>query len=148
MPRPRKIDWDEAGPLIAGLALALQPIQTIASDIADRHALGARGALVLVFIADGMIHPMELAARLGTGRSVMTHEVGRLVAAGLVTRRIATCDRRFVELGLTPEGEQASRVLRGRFAAVLTRGLSGYTPAEIALLGRMLHDIRRSGDRA
>lgn len=146
-PEPRRIDWSEAGPLIAGLALAMQPIQAIANDMAHRHDIGARGAFILVFIADGVIHPRELATRLGSGRSVITHEVGRLTAASLVTRRIASPDRRFVELSLTPEGQRIVVVLRDRFSDALSRSLQPYTPAEVELLDRMLRDIRRSNAR-
>ncbi|MEA3299190.1 MAG: MarR family winged helix-turn-helix transcriptional regulator [Pseudomonadota bacterium] len=73
----------------------------------QRYSLGPRGASMLTLIDHGSVHPAEL-AETGVARSLITAEINRLLAAGLVAREESAGDKRRATLSLTPLGKTVS----------------------------------------
>ena len=73
----------------------------------QRYSLGPRGASMLTLIDHGSVHPAEL-AETGVARSLITAEINRLLAAGLVAREESAGDKRRGTLSLTPLGKTVS----------------------------------------
>jgi DNA-binding MarR family transcriptional regulator len=112
------------------------------SEAAERSAaLGASAPAALVAL-DGYLtgQPIDALRRvLGLTHSGTVRLVDRLVAAGLVERRVRKTDGRAVPLGLTPAGRRvARRVLQSR-EAELEEILSVLTAEERETLS-VLHD--------
>ena len=76
----------------------------IMEPINQQYSLGPRGASMLTLIDHGSVHPAELAEIYEVGRSLITAEVSRLMAAGLVIREGSSADKRRATLSLTPLG--------------------------------------------
>jgi DNA-binding MarR family transcriptional regulator len=98
---------------------------------------GQYGALELVAANPGL-NQTTLGVALGVDRSTVVALVDRLQGRGLVARRPLAADRRVRALHLTELGEASLADARARVAvhdAALTPGL---TPAERALLLRLL----------
>lgn len=129
--------------IIEGLVFAQRPIRAAAREVTRRYKLGPRGSFILGLIASGISYPHELASLLKIGRSLVTSELARLTAAGLVVASPGEQDRRRSALALTPTGERASNDVRDAITHILTRNLKGYSVEEVALFARMLRDIRR-----
>lgn len=73
----------------------------------QRYSPGPRGASMLTLIDHGSVHPAEL-AETGVARSLITAEINRLLAAGLVAREESAGDKRRGTLSLTPLGKTVS----------------------------------------
>lgn len=78
------------------------------TDRAGSHVPGGmRGYLVLTAAANGRVTTqLELARQLGLDRTVMTHLIDDLEAAGLIQRSPAPTDRRANQVMLTPAGRK------------------------------------------
>jgi len=76
------------------------------SDLRREFGLSLAEYEVLVRLSenDGTLRMSHLADRMAHSRSRVTHTVGRLEKAGLVTRQTSETDGRGIEAILTPEG--------------------------------------------
>lgn len=143
---PAALGWDELGFICEGLSFGQRPIRAAARDVTQRHNLGPRGAFILSLISNGIAYPLELAAIFKVGRSLITAELTKLTEAGLVIATPGEDDRRRSRQALTPAGEEACEEVRSAMARIIQRNLSGYSPEEVRLFSRMLHDVRRLED--
>jgi DNA-binding MarR family transcriptional regulator len=125
--------------VLGSLALA---VSSRIQEAAERSAaLGASAPAALVAL-DGYLtgQPIDALRRvLGLTHSGTVRLVDRLVAAGLVERRIGTTDGRAVPLGLTPAGRRVARRVLAAREAELEEVLSALTQEERATLAA-LHD--------
>lgn len=140
------VSWEDIAPIITGLVLAQRPISAATKSVTERHDLGPRGCYILSLISGGIVFPVELASVLRIGRSLVTSELGRLTAAGLIFARAPSGDRRRTELALTPAGETACEEVRIEMYSTVARNLSAYSVDEIRLFARMLADVRKVAD--
>ncbi|OZM73252.1 MarR family transcriptional regulator [Amycolatopsis antarctica] len=78
-------------------------------ELTDQHDISLTDYEVLVCLSmseDKRIRMTELASMLGSTKSRLSHQVGRMEAAGLVRRAQDPEDRRGVVAELTPAGER------------------------------------------
>jgi MarR family transcriptional regulator, negative regulator of the multidrug operon emrRAB len=126
--------------LLGALALALaDELQEAAADVAGH---GASGPAALVLLADlaGGATVEELRRALGLTHSGTVRLVDRLVASGLVERRVGA-DARSLSLHLTPAGGRtARRVLTAR-ETVLERALIALEPRRRVQLEGLLASL-------
>lgn len=136
--------WDDIGSLSHGLVFGPRPLLQATRGITERYSLGPRGGWMLNLIGAGLFHPHELSDVLKIGRSLVSAELTRLTEAGLVTSSTGKADKRRSELKLTASGEAALAEIRAELFRSLTSALKGYTPGQIRLLTKMLHDLHDS----
>jgi MarR family transcriptional regulator, 2-MHQ and catechol-resistance regulon repressor len=113
------------------LARAHAAISAHATEDASRHGL----TLAEFGILEALFHrgPMllgEVQRRILVSSGGITFLVDRLTAKGLVERRSCPSDRRARYAALTPQGETLVAELFPVHAALLSRVMSGLTPAE------------------
>lgn len=89
---------------------------------------------------DGLT-PGELARRVGVEKPTIVRGVGRMEAAGLVTRRDDPEDGRLVRVYLTDRGRELERVLPDAEGRVIEEGLAGFSPEERRQLTRLLSRV-------
>jgi DNA-binding MarR family transcriptional regulator len=82
--------------------------QRLHRELADRHDISLSDYEVLVVMAmrpDHRVRMTELASMLGSTKSRLSHQVGRMEVAGLVNRCRDPEDKRGVVAEMTPEGQ-------------------------------------------
>jgi DNA-binding MarR family transcriptional regulator len=140
--RLKELSWEEIGFILEGLVIAPRPMKAITRDITEEYSLGPRGAWIVVLISIGeVVFPLDLTKYFQIGRSLISAELTRLSAAGLITYQKNENDGRRVELTLTRVGETVQRRVKADLAKLVTRRLASYTRDQVLLFGRMLHDI-------
>ncbi len=137
-----QLSEEEIGFVIEGLAFSQRPIRAAGKLVTERYGLGPRGAFILALIAGGIVYPMDLAAVLRTGRSLITAELARLTDAKLIKATPDADDRRMLQLALTPLGLAAREQVREAMGRIVTENLAAYSADEIRLFARMLRDAR------
>ncbi|WBQ19287.1 MarR family winged helix-turn-helix transcriptional regulator [Sphingobium yanoikuyae] len=142
-PEKMALAWEEIGLIYEGLAFASRPLRALTHDINERHDLGPRGSWILLMISSGTLHPLDIAATLQIGRSLVTAELVRLEKAGLLVMRKAARDQRRTELTLSAQGQEICTHLRLAMAGMIQERWARYSPQEIRLCIKMLQDIRR-----
>jgi DNA-binding MarR family transcriptional regulator len=90
--------------------------------------------------------PSALSDTLMMSRAGMTNRLDRLEAAGLVDRTLDPADRRSFRIALTDEGKRVIDATVTDHAANLTRLVSGLSPGDAAVLGRVLRTLLDSLD--
>lgn len=143
MPAPVDEEWRQLGKLIEGLAYAQRPIFAAVRGITKRLGLGPRGAFLLNLVSEGLVFPNELATKLGTSRSLITGDLGRLIDAGLLTATTGVKDKRTTHLQLTDSGRAACAEIRAEMARIVSRNLAAYAKADLRRFTDMLHAVRR-----
>ena len=138
---PEILGWDQISQLSEGLAFASRSLHGATCPVTAAYDLGPRGAWILNLIDNGRTFPRDLANSFRIGRSLITAELTRLTAAGLIDTRPGAKDRRKTELALTPLGQQACQQIRDEMSAILSRNLAAYSADDICLLTRMLRDV-------
>lgn len=113
----------------------------IMEPINQQYSLGPRGASMLTLIDHGTVHPAELAETYEVGRSLITAEINRLVAAGLIARQEATGDKRRATLSLTALGKKVSADSFKTIQQTVDESLARYSEHERNLLLTMLIDL-------
>jgi DNA-binding MarR family transcriptional regulator len=109
------------------------------------HSLGVTGgqaSLLFTIQRRPGIGVRELAALERMSAPGMSKYVGRLEAAGLVTRDPSEADRRRVGLRVTPEAERVLRSVRSRRTAWLAARLRGLTDAELAAVDAAIEPLQ------
>jgi len=86
----------------------------------------------------GAMRPTDLALILGTGKANMSKIARRLEDTGLIVRVPASDDERSVLLALTRAGREIGERIMRQAQATLDATLTGWSPAEIQVLRRML----------
>ena len=137
------LGWEELGLVAEGLAYAQRPLKAATRQVTRQYDLGPRGPWILSLISGGKCYPLELSQALKAGRSLITAELIRLTAAGLVTAQADSDDRRRSRLTLTALGRDACERVRSEMARIVRRNLAGYSAEEMRLFIRMLRDVRR-----
>jgi DNA-binding MarR family transcriptional regulator len=113
----------------------------IVEPINAQYSLGPRGASMLTLIDRGAVHPAQLAEIYEVGRSLITAEINRLVAAQLVVRNESDGDKRRATLSLTPLGKKVTADSFKTLQQVVDTSLARYTDQERNLLLTMLIDL-------
>jgi DNA-binding MarR family transcriptional regulator len=93
----------------------------------------------------GPLSAAALAHEVGVDRSGVSRHADKLEATGLLRRQPDPADGRATLLVLTERGEQASAVMRGRLADLITSSLRDWPPAEAAAFARALHRFATHG---
>jgi DNA-binding MarR family transcriptional regulator len=138
----------DVAPIIEGLVFAGRPIDQATQSVTSQYDLGPRGCYILSAINSGITYPLELASLLRIGRSLVTAELNRLSAAGLITSAPGKDDRRRSELSLTATGRRASAEVSKRLDQTIRGNLAGYTDEEVRLFSRMLADVSKVSERS
>lgn len=136
--------WDDIGYLSHGLVFGARPLLQATRSVTERYSLGPRGGWMLNLIGGGLFHPHELSDVLRIGRSLVSAELARLTEAGLVTSTTGKADKRRSELKLTASGQAALDEIRSELFRSLTSALKDYSPSQVRMLAKMLHDLHDS----
>ncbi len=121
----------------------------VLTDDSDRRVLKQFGLTVPQFNAlmhlerDRAQYLSELSDRLLCDRGNMTRIVDRLERDGLVQRTPDGNDRRYVQVTLTPQGEEIRRAAIDRHRASLARRLSALSKDELATLSVLMDKLQR-----
>lgn len=113
------------------------------------HSLGVTGGQVSLLVTIQSrpgIGVRELAALERMSAAGMSKYVGRLEAAGLVTRQPSADDRRRVGLRVTPEGERVLRSVKSRRTAWLAARLRELSPEELEAIDAAIEPLRELSD--
>jgi DNA-binding MarR family transcriptional regulator len=107
MPKPTLDEFME----VAEFRAMLQHFLRESERVTARHGLTSQRYLLLLMVKgarNGSERATvgELSDRLQLAQHTVSELVGRAVKAGLIRREVATEDRRFVHLSLTPSGER------------------------------------------
>ena len=108
------------------------------------HSIGVTGGQASLLFAIQRrpgIGVRELAALERMSAPGMSKYVGRLEAAGLVTREPSSEDRRRVGLRVTPEAERVLRSVKSRRTAWLASRLRGLSEAELAAVDAAIQPL-------
>jgi len=115
----------------------------------QRAGLTLADTLVLCQVAlapGGRLRMVDIADRLGIGKSAVTKTVDRLERRGWVVRQRPGLDRRTVHATLAPTGAEVFRSARPVFVAAVTRELTGpLTGAELGELRRLVGKLLGGG---
>lgn len=109
------------------------------------HSLGLTGGQAsLLFTIQGRpgIGVRELASLERMSAPGMSKYIGRLEAAGLVTREPSGEDRRRVGLRVTPDAERVLRSVKSRRTAWLASRLRGLSEAELAAVDAAIRPLQ------
>jgi DNA-binding MarR family transcriptional regulator len=145
-PRREDLPWDEIGFVAEKMSFASRPLHAAVKDIVEEYDLGPRGAWILLLIHTGEVYPLDVANVFGVGRSLITAELTRLIAAGLITSVQGKADRRRMELTLTEEGERTYLRVKQGLSTLINGRLRNYSREEILLCARILQDMQADGD--
>src|ERR1700712_5242026 len=104
MKQPIASEYAEA--ILNVFGVAARRMLGLMEPITISYSLGPRGAAMLTLIERGAVHPAQLAEIFEVGRSLISAEIARLTAAGLVTREEFDKDKRRAALSLTPLGQK------------------------------------------
>ena len=137
-----KLTWEEIGFLAEGLSLASQPMGLAVKEVTEEYSLGPRGAWIIILIASGKIHALELAEQFHVGRSLITAELTRLAEAGLIEYEQNTVDGRRTDLNLTLLGKSVQRRVTQELSQLILQRFKNYTREEVLLCARMLREFR------
>lgn len=140
-----KLSWDDIGLFSYALTAARGKFGDATKSLAHDFGLGPRGPFILGIIGRGPISPHELADAYGVGRSLITAELNRLAAAGLIIQGRDPSDGRRATLTLTTAGEAARERLGEELEQLLEVRLANYSRDEIMLCARLLGDFARDG---
>lgn len=110
----------------------------------DGISMGQMGVL-RVLVKHGSATPKELAQALRVTTGDVTGLVDKLAAAGLVTRRRSSRDRRVVHVEPTEKALARFQELRRASIDMLSQAFEGWSVAEIRAFERMLGKIASSG---
>ncbi len=98
---------------------------------AEKFGITVEQFHILRHIRKGHGSVSELAEAKGISRPAISQAVELLVAKGLVTRREKTEDRRFVQLGLTENGEELLSAIFRENRVWMEEKLSVLTPEQM-----------------
>jgi DNA-binding MarR family transcriptional regulator len=88
----------------------------------------------------------SLARDLNTDTGAMTRMLDRLESKGLLIRSRSSTDRRVVELTLTDQGKELTRLIPHHLASVYNNHLAGFSQDEFTQLKHMLRRIISNRD--
>jgi DNA-binding MarR family transcriptional regulator len=110
--------------------------------VRDAYSLGPRGPWIIGLISSGRVRTQsDLVKRYKVGRSIIAEEVAPLTAAGLISARQSSSDRRQVELNLTPAGARVNEQVGEALVRKLTERLSGYSQYDVLFCTRLLNEL-------
>lgn len=127
--------------LLNTVGVTARRMLAIMEPVNQQYSLGPRGASMLSLIDHGSVHPAELAEIFEVGRSLITAEINRLVAAKLIERNESDGDKRRATLNLTPLGKKVSGDCFKTIRQVVDTSLARYSDQERNLLLTMLNDL-------
>ncbi len=104
--------------------------------------------LLRVLVHRGTATPKELAEALSVTTGNITGLLDKLEAAGLVTRKRASEDRRVVHVELTSKARARFKKVRRASVDRLSEAFEGWTLSEIEQLRRLLEKLASSHRRA
>lgn len=125
------------------VGIAARRMLRLIDPVTVAHSLGPRGASMLTLIGRGAVHPAQLAEIYEVGRSLITAEISRLIAAGLVVRDEFEQDKRRASLSLTIRGQQVSDECFAAYTQAVHSSLGHYGQKQRALFLKMLEDLGR-----
>lgn len=103
----------------------------------------SRARVLALLREEGHITQRELTERLGVQPSSASEAVGKLEAAGCITRAPSPADRRMVELALTPQGEREAAQAEAQRAQRHEEMFSCLDAGEQAQLLALLEKLNR-----
>ena len=137
--------------IVGALALALAD-DIMQSTEHHAHEVGSAAAALTLVGHEPGLSINDLRAGIGLSHPGAVRLVDRLAAAGMVSRRPATDDRRAVALTLTPKGKTACQSIAAARQDALARGMAILNPHErtvfAALAAKMLQGLVRDEDHA
>lgn len=125
------------------VGIAARRMLRLMDPVTVAHSLGPRGASMLTLISRGAVHPAQLAEIYEVGRSLITAEISRLIAAGLVVRDEFEHDKRRASLRLTVLGQQVGDQCFDAYTQAVQSSLGHYGQKQRALFLKMLEDLGR-----
>lgn len=102
----------------------------------------AQSAVLFLLARSDGLSMGELADGLDLAPSAVTGLVQRMEAAGLAERRACPTDARAQRVWLRPQGQALLPVLQQATQRINARLTDGFTPEEIAVVGRWLSHVR------
>lgn len=121
------------------LASARDQLGDVTKSISRDFSIGPRGPWIIGVMGRGDASPHELARISRVGRSLITVELERLTAAGLILYEKDPLDRRRVKLSLTPLGRTVYARLGEELKRMLCIRLKGYSKEDVLRFSKMLH---------
>jgi len=106
---PRWLDAEEMRAWRAFIDGTQRLLEVLNREVNDAHGLSLADYRILVLLSEAESKSMrmsDLAVGIVSSRSRLTHQIRRLEAAGIVTRRECLDDRRGVLATLTTEGQR------------------------------------------
>jgi len=104
----------------------------------------SRWRVLGVLRANGTLTINEIAERAAMEQPTVSRTVSRLVRDGLVSRRAAKKDSRFMEVSLTGAGQGAFDTIYPIAVEHQTNALRGFSESELATLRNYLQRIQRN----
>jgi DNA-binding MarR family transcriptional regulator len=135
-------DWDLIGLVCEGISYASRPIDRVSQQIGQNFKLGRRGPAILALLTRGLRYPHELASIFQVGRSLISSELAKLIAAGLIISTPGESDRRRTELTLTQKGASVSELFTTGILTDIQQNLQAYSNEDLQLFSTMLNDVR------
>ena len=129
--------------VLNNVGVAARRMLRLVDPVTATYSLGPRGASMLTLIDRGAVHPTQLSEIYEVGRSLITAEVSRLIAAGLVVRDEFEHDKRRATLRLTALGKQVSDECFAAFTQAVQSSLGHYGQKQRTLFIQMLEDLGR-----
>nr|WP_297424525.1 MarR family transcriptional regulator [uncultured Actinotalea sp.] len=141
-------DLDAAPALVVERILLLADVlEQRLRDPLDAAGVGRGDLDVLVTLRQagtGPLQPGDLARHLGVTTGAITKRLDRLVARGLVTRRVGAEDARTRTVTLTDAGARLTEAVVEEDLAGQAAALGAIGPAQRALLDHLLAELLRS----
>ncbi len=135
-------DWEIIGLVCEGISYASRPIDRVSQQISQDLRLGRRGHSILALLTRGLRYPHELASVFQVGRSLISSELAKLSAAGLIISTPGERDRRRTELTLTAKGASLSELFTTGMLTAIQQNLQAYSKEDLQLFSKMLSDVR------
>lgn len=121
-------DCDLIDLVCEGISYASRPIDRVFQQIGQSFKLGRRGPSILALLSRGLHYPHELASIFQIGRSLISWELAKLIAAGFIISTPGESDRRRTELTLTEKGANVSELFTTGILTAISSRAYKHTP--------------------
>ena len=128
--------WESIPPVWNQIREHLQSI------VQEKFEISVEQFHVLRHIRRGIRSVSDLATVKRISRSAISQSVDGLVEKGLISRRPHADDRRFVELELTPSGDDMLNAIFDENRAWMIEKMSALTPEELAQMQSAFHLLK------
>jgi DNA-binding MarR family transcriptional regulator len=127
------------------VALAARQWRATVAAVSDKYSLGPRGVRILGLIDSGRAAAhSDLVAIFQCAPSLVSIEVSKLRAAGLIDSQQSDLDGRQFDLSLTPLGKETIDFVGKKLAKMGRERLAQYSRKDILLCAGILQRLARS----